>query len=156
MGMAAIEERTLGRATVAQRWLARGAIIAAAASVLVPLLAIGLRASLAVIIVGVVGLGMMGASVWWALTHKGTVRWLAVGLLVVAALVVLILYTSRDLLWVVLVAFALLGVAVALGRAALRRDPGPGKMREYDAPPPRRPYLIMNPRSGGGKVASSG
>jgi hypothetical protein len=29
-------------------------------------------------------------------------------------------------------------------------------MREYDVPPPRRPYLIMNPRSGGGKVTKFG
>ena len=154
--MAAIEEEVLGRATVAQRWLARGAIVAAAASVLVPLLGIGWQASLAVIIVGVVGLGVIGASVWWALTHKGIVRWLAIVLAVLAALAVLILYTSRELVWVVLVAFALQGLAVALGRAALRRDPGPGKVREYDAPPPQRPYLIMNPRSGGGKVAKFG
>jgi diacylglycerol kinase family enzyme len=60
------------------------------------------------------------------------------------------------LVWVVLVAYAVVGVAVGLGRAALRRDPAPGKMREYDAAPPRRPYLIMNPRSGGGKVARFG
>jgi diacylglycerol kinase family enzyme len=154
--MAAIEEAIPGRATVAQRWLARGAIVAAAASVLVPLLAIGFQASLAIIIVGLVGMGVIGASVWWALTHKGIVRWLAIVLAVLVGLVVLILYTSRDLLWVVLVAFALQALAVALGRAALRRDPGPGKMREYDAPPPQRPYLIMNPRSGGGKVAKFG
>jgi diacylglycerol kinase family enzyme len=154
--MAAIEEPIRGRPTVAQRWLARGAVVAVAASVLVPLLAIGFRASVAVIIVGVVGLAVMAASVWWALTHKGIVRWLAVVLAALSALVVLILYTSRGLLWVVLVGFALQGVAVALGRAALRRDPGLGPMREYDAPPPRRPYLIMNPRSGGGKVAKFG
>jgi diacylglycerol kinase family enzyme len=29
-------------------------------------------------------------------------------------------------------------------------------MREHPAPPPRRPYLIMNPRSGGGKVTRFG
>jgi diacylglycerol kinase family enzyme len=29
-------------------------------------------------------------------------------------------------------------------------------MREHDVPPPRRPYLIMNPRSGGGKVTKFG
>jgi diacylglycerol kinase family enzyme len=29
-------------------------------------------------------------------------------------------------------------------------------MREREAPPPKRPYLIMNPRSGGGKVARFG
>ena len=154
--MVTIEEQAAGRATVAQRWLARGAILAAAASVLVPLLAIGFQASLIAIIVGVVGLGVIGASVWWALTHKGIVRWLAVGLAVLVAVAVLILYTSNDVVWVVLAAFALLALAVALGRAALRRDPSPGEMRGYDAPLPRRPYLIMNPRSGGGKVAKFG
>ena len=68
----------------------------------------------------------------------------------------LVLYTSRGLLWVVLLAVALLGVAVVAGRAALRGDPAPEKMPEHDAPPPQRPYLIMNPRSGGGKVARFG
>ena len=29
-------------------------------------------------------------------------------------------------------------------------------MPEHDVPPPRRPYLIMNPRSGGGKVTRFG
>jgi diacylglycerol kinase family enzyme len=90
--------------------------------------------------------------VWWALTNKGLVRWLAIALAVLAPLVVLILYTSRGLLWVVLVAIGLLALAVAVGRAALGRDLAPERMREYDAPPPKRPYLIMNPRSGGGKV----
>ena len=68
----------------------------------------------------------------------------------------LVLYTSRGLLWVVLVALGLLVLAVAAGRAALRGDPAPEKMREHDAPPPQRPYLIMNPRSGGGKVTRFG
>jgi diacylglycerol kinase family enzyme len=75
---------------------------------------------------------------------------------VAAPVTILVLYTRARLTWVVLLAFALLGVAVAAGRAALRRDPGPGKMPEHDAPPPRRPYVIMNPRSGGGKVARFG
>ncbi len=154
--MVAIEEQIPGRATVAQRWLARGAILAAAASIVVPLLAIGLQASLAAIIVGVLGLAVIGASVWWALTHQGIVRWLAIVLAAVVAVAVLILYTSKDVVWVLLVAFALQALAIALGREALRRDPSPGKMREHDAPLPRRPYLIMNPRSGGGKVARFG
>jgi diacylglycerol kinase family enzyme len=131
-------------------------LVAAAAAVLVPLAAIGLRASLAVTITGVVGLALTAAGLWWALTHKGLVRWLAVAVAVLAPLVVLVLYTSRDLLWVVLVAFVLLAVAVAAGRAALAREAVPEKMREHDVPPPRRPYLIMNPRSGGGKVTKFG
>jgi diacylglycerol kinase family enzyme len=149
--MVTTEQERPGRASVAQRWLARLALVAAAAAVLVPLAAIGFRASLAVAVTGVVGLALTAAGLWWALTHKGLVRWLAVAVAVLAPLVVLILYTSRDLLWVVLVALGLLAVAVAAGRAAV-----PEKMRERDVPPPSRPYLIMNPRSGGGKVTRFG
>jgi diacylglycerol kinase family enzyme len=131
-------------------------VVAAAAAVLVPLLAVGYRASLAVTVTGVVGLAVTLAGLWWAVTNKGLVRWLAVALAVLAPLVVLVLYTSRGLLWVVLVALGLLAVAVVAGRAALRGDAVPERMREHEVPPPRRPYLIMNPRSGGGKVTRFG
>ena len=154
--MVTTEREAPGRATVAQRWLARGAIVAAGASVLVPLLALGFRGSVAVTVVGVIGLALTAAAVWWALTNKGLLRWLAIAVAVLAPLVVLVMYTSRDLLWVVLLALALLVLAGVAGRAALRREAVPEKMREHDAPPPRRPYLIMNPRSGGGKVTRFG
>ncbi|HKO84312.1 MAG TPA: diacylglycerol kinase family protein, partial [Actinomycetota bacterium] len=42
------------------------------------------------------------------------------------------------------------------GRAALRRDAIPERMQEHGVPAPRRPFLIMNPRSGGGKVVRFG
>ena len=145
-----------GRATLAQRWLARLGLVAAAAAVLVPLAGIGFRASVALVLVGVAGLALTAAGIWWALTHKGLVRWLAVAVAVLAPLVVLVTYTSRGLLWVVLVAYVLLVLAVAAGRAALRGDPAPERMREHEVPPPKRPYLIMNPRSGGGKVGRFG
>ena len=154
--MVTTEQEAPGRATVAQRWLARLALVAAAAAVLVPLAGIGFRQSVALVLVGMAGLALTAAGMWWALTHKGLVRGLAVAVAVLAPLVVLVLYTSRGLLWVVLVAIGLLGVAVAAGRAALARDPGPGKMPEVDAPPPKQPYLIMNPRSGGEKVERFG
>jgi diacylglycerol kinase family enzyme len=154
--MVTTEQEAPGRATVAQRWLARLALVAAAAAVLVPLLALGFKGSLAVAITGVVGLALTAAGVWWALTNRSLVRWLATAVAVLAPLVVLVLYTSRGLLWVVLVALGLLALALAAGRAALRRDAAPEKMAEHDAPPPRRPYLIMNPRSGGGKVTRFG
>jgi diacylglycerol kinase family enzyme len=155
-GMVTTEQEAPGRATVAQRWLARLALVAAAAAVLVPLLVAGFRQSVALVLVGLLGMGLTAAGVWWALTHKGLVRGLAIALAVAAPVTILVLYTRARLTWVVLLAFALLGVAVAAGRAALGRDPGPGKMHEYDAPPPRRPYVIMNPRSGGGKVTRFG
>jgi diacylglycerol kinase family enzyme len=154
--MVTTEQEAPGRATLAQRWLARLALVAAAAAVLVPLLVAGFRQSVALVLVGLVGMGLTAAGLWWALTHKGLVRGLAIALAVSAPVTILVLYIMASLTWVVVLAFALLGVAVVAGRAALRRDPGPGKLREYDAAPPRRPWVIMNPRSGGGKMARFG
>ena len=94
--MVTTEQQAPGRATVAQRWLARLALGAAAAAVLVPLAAIGFRASVVLVLVGMVGLGLTAAGIWWALTNKGLVRWLATAVAVLAPLVVLILYTSRG------------------------------------------------------------
>ena len=155
-GIVTTGQQTPERATIAQRWLARGAIFAAGASALVPLLALGFGGGLAVAITGVAGLALAAAGVWWALTNRGFVRLLAVALAVLAPLVVLVLYATRGVLWVMLLAVALLALAVAGGRAALRRDRQPERMREHAAPPPKRPFLIMNPRSGGGKVTRFG
>jgi diacylglycerol kinase family enzyme len=154
--MVTTEQEAPGHATVVQRWLARLALVAAAAAVLVPPVVAGLRQSLGLVLVGLAGLALTLAGAWWALTNKGPARWLAVAVAVLAPLCVLVLYTSRGLLWVVLVAFGLLALAVAAGRAALRRDAIPERMREHDVPPPRRPFLIMNPRSGGGKATRFG
>ena len=81
-GMVTTEQEALGRATVAQRWLARLALVAAAAAVLVPLAAIGFRASVALVLVGMAGMGLTAAGIWWALTNKGLVRWLAIAVAV--------------------------------------------------------------------------
>jgi diacylglycerol kinase family enzyme len=154
--MVATEQETPGTATVPQRWLARLALVAAAAAVLVPPVAAGLRQSIALVVVGLVGLALALAGAWWALTNKGLVRGLAIALAVAAPLTVLILYRNARLLWVALVAVGLGVLAVAAGRAALRRDAIPERMPEHQVPAPRRPFLIMNPRSGGGKVTRFG
>src|SRR5829696_10225882 len=150
--MATTNVEVPGGSTVAQRWLARLALVTAAAAVLMPPLVAGFRQSVALVLVGLAGLALTAAAVWWALTNKGLVRALAVVLAVAAPLTVLLLYTRARLTWVVLVALGLLALAVAAGRAALAREAVPERMPEYEVPPPRRPYLIMNPRSGGGKV----
>ncbi|HEX7268433.1 MAG TPA: hypothetical protein VF256_13520, partial [Streptosporangiaceae bacterium] len=82
--MVTTEQETPGRATVAQRWLARLALVAAAAAVVVPLAGIGFRASVALVLVGMAGLALTAAGIWWALTHKGLVRGLAVAVAVLA------------------------------------------------------------------------
>jgi diacylglycerol kinase family enzyme len=65
---------------------------------------------------------------------------------------VAVAYAWARELWVVVVFVVLWVAALAAGRRALMLDGVPPGPREHEAPPPRRPYLIMNPRSGGGKV----
>ncbi|MFK0252075.1 diacylglycerol/lipid kinase family protein [Streptomyces sp. NPDC090445] len=133
-----------------RRWTARVALAAGLAAALV-LVVVGGFGSLLLMAVGWAGLAATAAAVWWMLTRTGWIRMLAVLLAVAAPLGVLFLYTSAGLLWVVLVSLGLWALAVATGRAALAPD-RPEGMPEHSADRPRRPFLIMNPRSGGGKV----
>jgi diacylglycerol kinase family enzyme len=139
--------------TASERWLARLAYISALAAVL--LLVIGGRSSLAVLTVGVLGLMLTLAGVWWFLSRRGLVRWLSAILAVASPAVVIVLYVSRDLLWAVVLVALLAATSVAAARAALTRartsTPSAGTP-EREASHPTRPFLIMNPRSGGGKV----
>ena len=105
----------------AQRWLARLAFLTAAAAVVVLLAAAGLRGSIALILVGTAGVAVGLAAVWWFLSHRGPVRWLAAALAVAAPLAVLVMYARAGLVWVVVVSAALWLAAAAAGRAALVR-----------------------------------
>jgi diacylglycerol kinase family enzyme len=142
-------------ATRGQRWLARLAFAAAAAAVVVLLLAGALR-SVTALLVGFAGLAIACAAAWWFLAHRGIVRWLAGAVLVAAPVAVIVVYVVAGLLWEVALSVVLAAAAVAAGRAALSSDRLPGKPREHAAPPPRQPFVIMNPRSGGGKVKKFG
>ncbi|GAA4473823.1 diacylglycerol/lipid kinase family protein [Phytohabitans houttuyneae] len=130
-------------------WLARLAIVLALAAAVFPLAAAGLRGSLLLILVGFAGVAVALAAAWWFLARRGLVRWLAAVVLVAAPVAVAVMYLRAHLLWVVVVTVVLWSAALAAGRAALV---APIKPHEYETPPPRHPFLIMNPRSGGGKV----
>ncbi|MEU9734610.1 diacylglycerol kinase family protein [Streptomyces sp. NPDC048002] len=139
----------------AQRWAARGALTAAALALLVPLFYGGLGGVL-LLVGGAVGLIVTAAAVWWTLSLRGPLRWLAalVALTVPACAIALFAVT---LFWAVPVSLALWSLAVWCGRFALRGTGGHRvRVKEYRSPPPRRPFLIMNPRSGGGKVGRFG
>ncbi|QNN54724.1 diacylglycerol/lipid kinase family protein [Nocardioides mesophilus] len=141
--------------TTRERWLARLAFAAATGAVVV-LLAAG-RGRLTVLAVGVLGLALMLAGAWWFLSRRGVVRWLAASLVVAAPIGVLVFYASQDRLNDVVAALLLAAVALTAARAALTRSQPPAAgMPERRTPPPARPRLIMNPRSGGGKVARFG
>ncbi|WP_405807617.1 diacylglycerol kinase family protein [Streptomyces sp. NBC_00210] len=142
------------RGAGARRWFARLAIFAGAAVVLVLLVFAGIRA-FALVGLGLAGLVLGAACAWWALARRGLVRILAFAVAAAAPVAVLVLYALSGLLWVVIVSLGLWAVAVSAGWAALR-DIEPTGAPEFLTPPPRRPFLIMNPRSGGGKVGTFG
>jgi diacylglycerol kinase family enzyme len=142
-------------ATLAQRWLARLAF-AAALAVLVVVLLSGVLASFTALLTGFAGLAIACAAAWWFLTHRGIMRWLACAVLVAALVAVIVVYVAAGLLWEIALSVVLAAAAVAAGRAALSGGRPPAKPREAAAPPQRHPFVIMNPRSGGGKVGKFG
>jgi diacylglycerol kinase family enzyme len=137
-----------------QRWLARAAFAAAVAAALVLLGAAGLRSIFWLVAVGAAGAAVALVGLWWFLTRRGLLRWIALAVAVVAPVTVAILYARENLVWVVVASGALWALAGGAGRAALAG--GPASMQPYEAAPPRRPFLIMNPRSGDGKVGRFG
>jgi diacylglycerol kinase family enzyme len=137
--------------TSAQRWLARLAFVAAAAATVLVLAVAGFRASIGLILVGLAGMAVALAGAWWFLTHRGLGRWLAGALVILAPLTVAVLYARARLVWVVIVFAVLWAVAMAAGRRALTASRPAGPV-EYETAPPQHPFVIMNPRSGGGKV----
>ncbi|WP_311775910.1 diacylglycerol kinase family protein [Streptomyces lateritius] len=146
------------------RLLARWALAAAAATVVLLLTGLG-AGGLLILFSGLVGIACSAVGIWWFLAHRGAVRFLGALLAVGAPLAVLSLYIIGGLWLTALLALGLWGVALLCGRGALRRlrdlrEGGRGERtdlaRGERRPRPRRPVLIMNPRSGGGKVARFG
>ncbi|MBO4258588.1 diacylglycerol/lipid kinase family protein [Streptomyces griseorubiginosus] len=109
-----------------------------------------------ILLLGLVGLALAGAGIWWALAHRGIARFVGALLAVVAPTAVLVLYAVSGLGLVAVGAVAAWTAALACARSALRRQRKPHGMHSRSARRPRRPVLIMNPRSGGGKVGKYG
>jgi diacylglycerol kinase family enzyme len=138
-----------------QRWMARLAFAAAVAAVVVLLLSGALR-SIAALVLGFAGLAIACAAAWWFLANRGILRWLALAVLVAAPVFVIVVYVVAGLLWEIALSVLLAAAAVAAGRTALVSGRSPARPREHAAAPQQRPFVIMNPRSGGGKVAKFG
>ncbi|MGW0867504.1 MULTISPECIES: diacylglycerol kinase family protein [Streptomyces] len=135
-----------------QRWAARGALAAVALAALLPLVSGGLK-GLLLLLAGIAGLALTAAALWWVLSRRGPARMAAAVLALVAPVGVIVLFAAANLIWVVFASLLLWCVAVWSGRYALRSTGlRPVRAKEYRTPPPRRPFLLLNPRSGGGKV----
>jgi diacylglycerol kinase family enzyme len=122
----------------------------------VVLIAFAERGGVAVIIIGVIGACLLVAGTYLFLAHRGVLRWTGAAVVILTPVAILVLFAIHHVIWVALVSAALLVLAFAAARRALTPPaPGPG-MPSREVPPPQRAFLIMNPRSGGGKVAKFG
>jgi hypothetical protein len=106
--------------------------------------------------VGAVAACLMVAGGYWFLAHRGVLRWLAFGLVILVPVAVLVVFGLDHLIWVAVVSAALLVLAAGAARRALAPAAAGAGMPVREVPPPERAFLIMNPRSGGGRSRRSG
>ncbi|MFD3501589.1 diacylglycerol/lipid kinase family protein [Streptomyces sp. NPDC058678] len=140
-GAAAVREGKAGRA--------RLAVLALVGSILVPLVAAGLRSVLWAL-AGIAGLALAAVGVWWTLAHTGALRSLGAALSVGAPVAVLALYASSGMLGPALLSLGLWLLALTAARTAVA--PGGHASEQAVAEAPHAPWVLMNPSSGGGKV----
>lgn len=152
-GVVTTTGRERGRAR--ERWLARLALLLLTLAPVV-VLGAGFWRSPGALLVTALGMVVLVASTYWFLARRGVARWLALALMVATPVVVAALFVRAGLLAPLLVVVALAALAMWAGRAALAGEGEKSGVPEYDAPPPRRPFVVMNPRSGGGKVGRFG
>jgi len=133
-------------------WSARAAFVFAALTAVIPVLFAGVVGTLGVLIIGTGGVVVTMAALYWFLTRYGVLRWVSLAIAVLSPIFVVVVFVRARLLWVVLLAVAAALLAVVCARIALRAGTPPATAPGRSAPRAQHPFLIMNPRSGGGKV----
>jgi diacylglycerol kinase family enzyme len=140
------------RSAPEQHWLARLSFVLVGLAVIFVAVFAELK-SLTMLAVGLVGAVVTLAAAYFFLSRRGVWRWLSLAVFVLTPIAVIAVFALRNLLWVAVVAAAIWLLASLTARLALVRDHPDWRMPEHPAEPPaRHPYLIMNPKSGGGKV----
>jgi diacylglycerol kinase family enzyme len=138
--------------TSSQRWLARLSFVLLGLTVVIVVVLAGLK-SLPLLAVGVAGAAVSLAAAYVFLSRRGVLRWVSFGVFVLAPVAVIVVYAVRGLLAEAVVLAVGWLLASITARLALAGDQQDWRMPEHPAQPPARyPYLIMNPKSGGGKV----
>jgi diacylglycerol kinase family enzyme len=140
------------QSTPGQRWLARLSFVLAGAAIVILAVFAELK-SLAMLATGLAAAVVSLAAAYFFLSRRGILRWLSLAVFVLAPIAVIVVFAFRGVLWVAIVSAAVWLLASVTARAALTSDRTDWRMPEHPAEPPaRHPYLIMNPKSGGGKV----
>lgn len=141
------------RPSAARRLAAAGALLAAIAAVVVVILAL-LQSPLRVVAAPIL-VGLAVAAGWTALVRRGAWRIVACTVAVLALVGVILLVVTASVLRAVAVVVLVL-LAASLARVALGRDLAPEPSGMKSVPAAGHGVLLMNPRSGGGKVARFG
>jgi diacylglycerol kinase family enzyme len=140
------------QSTRGQRWLARLSFVLVGAAIVILAVFAELK-SLAMLAIGLAAAVVSLAAAYFFLSRRGILRWLSLAVFVLAPIAVIVVFAFRGVLWVAIVSAAVWLLASMTARAALTSDRTDWRMPEHPAEPPaRHPYLIMNPKSGGGKV----
>jgi diacylglycerol kinase family enzyme len=135
-----------------ERWLARLSFLLGVLAIVTVLVFAGLR-SIVMVGIGLAAAAVSLAAAYWFLSHRGVVRWLGLAVFALCPIAVIAIYAFFALLWVALVSAGLWLSAAVTARLSLTAGQPDWRMPERaDPPPAQRPFLIMNPMSGGGKV----
>jgi len=135
-----------------RRWLARLSFVLAGLAVVSLVVVAGLK-SLVMLALGVAAAVVSLASAYFFLARRAPWRWLSLTVFIAAPVAVIVVYGFANLLWIAVASAAVWLLASVTARLALAGNQADWRMPERPArPPARHPYLIMNPRSGGGKV----
>jgi len=150
--MAAMHRSPGPEETRSQRWLARLSLLLACLAVVILVVFAGAR-SFAMLAVALAGAVVTLGAAYLFLSRRGMVRWLSLVVVVLAPIGVLIAHAVAGLLWVAIAAVAVWLLAGGTARLALAGSTADWRMPEHPArSSAAHPFLIMNPRSGGGKV----
>jgi diacylglycerol kinase family enzyme len=107
------------------------------------------------LVTGLIGAAALLAGMFWFLARRGITRW--IGLVVAAAAIAFLIYSfaSADVTVLAFVALGLLAIGIAAARSSLTEHTVHW-MPSVDVPPAKKAFIVMNPRSGGGKVVKFG
>ena len=136
-----------------RRWLARLSLLLVSAAAVI-LIVFGQLRSIGLLAVALVSVALSLAAAFWFLAGRGILRWISLAVVVMSPVGALVAFALAGLLWVAVASAAAWALAGLAARAALAPDPAAWVMPTVPVrSPARHPFLIMNPRSGGGKVS---
>ncbi|GAA2747536.1 hypothetical protein GCM10009868_37420 [Terrabacter aerolatus] len=133
-------------------WWARLALVLAALALLGLVLVAATRALWLLLVVALAVVVVVGAG-YSFLALRGWRRTVCLVVVLAVPPGLVVLLALNGLVLPLLTCAAVLVLAVGAGRVALTPEAGAERMPERVVPPPRHPFIVMNPRSGGGKVA---